>query len=101
MRVHPHRRSTAMALTAALATLALVAPAAPARPVEQFLGQPSSQNASIGEASSASLAPDPAPDPGFNWGAAAIGAGTAVGLLALGWTAAIAFYGRRPVHTAR
>jgi len=101
MRFHPHRRSTAVALTAALATLALAAPAAPARPVEQFLGQQSSQNTPIGEVSPASFAPDLSPDPGFNWGAAAIGAGTALGLLALGSMAAIALYGRRRVRTAR
>lgn len=101
MRLYPRRRSTTVALAAALATLALAAPAAPAQPVEQFLGQESAQNAPIGEVATASPAPDLSPDSSFSWGAAAIGAGTALGLLALGSMAAIALYGRGRMRTAR
>jgi hypothetical protein len=102
------RRSTA-ALAAALAALALTAPVAAARPVEQFLGTESTQSpcaisrealtspaceeqalASRGtgrptaDVPAASVARDVSTDTGFSWGAAAIGAGTAVALLALG-----------------
>ena len=103
MKAQSYRRPTT-ALAAALATLALAVPAAQARPVEQFLGE-QSQNACdrspgtrsapncdaqslprhsaapTGDVSPASPARDLSTDAGFSWGAAAIGAGTALGLL--------------------
>ena len=118
------RRSTA-ALAGALAALALAAPVAPARPVEQFIGTASpnpcdvSSNAHnvsackhqaqeshrsggpTADVPSASVARDLTTDTGFSWGAAAIGAGTAIALLALGSMAALALPGRGRIRTAR
>lgn len=118
------RRSTA-ALAGALAALALTAPFAPARPVEQFI-EPASQNpcdvssnahnasackqraqeshrsgGPTADLPSASVARDLTTDAGFSWGAAAIGAGTAVALMALGSMAALALTGRGRIRTAR
>jgi hypothetical protein len=125
MRSHSKLPRTASALAGALAALALAAPVAPARPVEQFLG-PASQNpcdvsSSAHNASackqqaqgsyrsdeptadppSASVARDLTTNTGFSWGAAAIGAGIAVALLALGSMAALALTGRGRIRMAR
>jgi len=126
MRSESNLRRTTAALAGALAALALTAPVAPARPVEQFLGTESSQSpcdisreahttpaceeqalASRGtrrptaDEPSASVARDLSTDTGFSWGAAAIGAGTAVALLALGSMAALALTGRGRIRAAR
>lgn len=125
MRSDSRLRRTTAALAGALAALALAAPAAPARPVEQFLGTASqnpcdvssnAHNASAckqqaqqsresgnptADLPSASVARDLTTDAGFSWGAAAIGAGTAVALLALGSMAALAATGRGHIRTAR
>jgi hypothetical protein len=125
MRSHSKLRRTTAALAGALAALALAAPAAPARPVEQFIGAASqnpcdvSGNAynasackqqlresrgSVGPAAelpSAAVARDVSAGSGFSWGAAAIGAGTAVVLVGLGSVAAIALTGRGRIRTAR
>jgi hypothetical protein len=125
MKVQSYRHPVTTALATALATLALAAPAAPARPVEQFLGTHSSPSACdhspashpapncnaqalprpsaapTGDVSPASPARDLSTDAGFSWGAAAIGAGTALGLLALASMAAIALSGRARIRTAR
>jgi hypothetical protein len=125
MTSHSKLRRTTAALAGALAALALAAPVAPARPVEQFIGTPSqnpcdvssnAHNASAckqqaqesrgsggptAELPSASVARDLTTDTGFSWGAAAIGAGTAVALLALGSMAALALTGRGRIRTAR
>jgi hypothetical protein len=125
MRSHSKPRRATAALAGALAALSLAAPAAPARPVEQFIGTASqnpcdvsstAHNASAckrqaqesrgsGEPTvdlpSASVARDLTTDTGFSWGAAAIGAGTAVALLALGSMAALALTARGRTRTAR
>jgi hypothetical protein len=125
MRSHSKPRRSTAALAGALAALALTAPVAPARPVEQFIGTASqnpcdvstqAHNASAckqqaresrgsggptADLHSASVARDLTTDTGFSWGAAAIGAGTAVALLALGSMAALALTGRGRIRTAR
>jgi hypothetical protein len=95
--LQPDRRQSMVAFAAALAMLALVAPATSARPVEDFFTpQPPSA-----AGSAASTARDIASDPGFDWGAAAIGAGVAIALLLLGSMAAIAFIGRGRARVVR
>jgi hypothetical protein len=111
---------------AVLAFLALAAPAASARPVEQFLepatsceeqwaaayhtSAPSSCEeqalASRGSGApaeatvTADAAPSlPSPDAGFDWGAAAIGAGAAGAIALAGWS--VLALSRRRVRTAR
>ena len=125
MRSHSKLRRSTAVLAGALAALALAAPAASARPVEQFIGtvpqnpcavSSSAHNASAckqqaqesrgsGEPTadlpSASVARDLTTDSGFSWGAAAIGAGAAVALLALGSVTALALTGRGHIRTAR
>ena len=125
MRSQSKLRRTTAALAGALTLLALVAPVAPARPVEQFLGAGSQNPCDISshaynvmackrqaqEASgsgeqaadlpAASVARDLTTDTGFSWSAATIGAGAAVGLLALGSMAALALTGRGHIRTAR
>jgi hypothetical protein len=125
MRFHSKLRRSSAGLAGVLAALAVAAPVAPARPVEQFLGTASqnpcgvSSNAHNASACkqqaqesrgsggptvdlpSASVARDLTTEAGFSWGAAAIGAGTAVALLALGSMAALALTGRGRMRTAR
>jgi hypothetical protein len=124
-RLHPY----AAVLAGALVALALAAPMAPARPVEGFFGSDASQNvcemwrdthgvriarpceervpASRGigapsrAASPSNTVPDMATDPGFDWGAAAIGAGAALVLMVLAAIAAVALNGRARIRTAR
>jgi hypothetical protein len=100
VRFQPDRRQPALAFAAALAMLVLVVPATSARPAEDFLGHeeqlPAAQGteAPMAEVSAVTTARDVPSDPGFDWGAAAIGAGTATALLLLGSMAAIALIGR-------
>jgi hypothetical protein len=125
MRSHSKLGRTAAGLAGVLAALAVAAPVAPARPVEQFLGTApqnpcgvtsNAHNASAckqqaqearesggptADLTSASVARDLTTDAGFSWGAAAIGAGTAVALLALGSMAALALTGRGRIRPAR
>jgi hypothetical protein len=128
VRFEPHPRQSTLAFAAALAMLALVAPATSARPVEDFIGpqpaetpcEPSRDlhagnpsaceeqlpaargtEAPMAEVSAATTARDVPSDAGFDWGAAAIGAGTAIALLLLGSMAAIALIGRGRVRVAR
>jgi hypothetical protein len=109
---------------AVLALLALAAPVASARPVEQFLdpdtacerqwvstyGTPAPSScedqvlASRGSGGpaevTASAAPSlPSTDSGFDWGAAAAGAGVAGALALAGWS--VLALSRRRVRTAR
>jgi hypothetical protein len=111
---------------ATLACLALAVPAASARPVEQFLDPATSCEqqwvaayhtpapaaceqqvlASRGTGSpaepsaAASAAPSlPSTDSGFDWGAAAIGAGAAGVIALFGWS--VLMVSRRRVRTAR
>ena len=127
MIFQPHRRPSAATFATAFAMLALVAPATSARPAEDFLGPQPSETAcepsrdpngsdandcdepaaaSEGtvapavEPRTASTARDISSDPGFDWGAAAIGAGAATALMLLGSMAAIAFIGRGRVRVA-
>jgi len=78
VRFRTHHLQSVLALAAALAMLAFAAQAMAARPP-------------------AGRARDISSDPGFDWGAAAIGAGAAIALLLLGSMAAIAF----PIKTRR
>jgi hypothetical protein len=57
--------------------------------------------APTGEASPANTASITSTDPGFDWGAAAIGAGAALGLMLLGSMIAIALTGRGRIRLAR
>jgi hypothetical protein len=107
VRFQPDRRQTALAFAATLAMLALVVPATSARPVEDFIGPEEQLSATRGteapmaEVPAATTARDVPSDPGFDWGAAAIGAGTATALLLLGSMVAIALTGRGRVRVAR
>jgi hypothetical protein len=113
-------------VVAVLAFLALAAPAATARPVEQYLDPataceqqwvstygtpaPSSCEEQVlasrgagapaeGTATASAVPSLPSTEPGFDWGAAAIGAGAA-GAIALGsWS--VLTLSRRRVRTAR
>jgi hypothetical protein len=106
VRFQPHRRESAPAFAAALVVLALAAPATSARPAEDFLVPQPSEPAPASEATLAPAAELPAAnsardissDPGFDWGAAAIGAAAAIALLLLGSMAAMAFVGRGRVR---
>jgi hypothetical protein len=122
MRFQPFFRPFAVALVTTLVAFALTAPIASAVPAEQFHGSQASQRACeshltracadqglassgtgvpTGEVSPRAAAPDIATDPGFDWGAAAIGAGTAVGLMGLAAMAVFVLPGRAPIRTAR
>jgi hypothetical protein len=119
-------RSFTVALAAALATLALAAPVVPAVPAEQFLGPQnacelwrdthgtrparaceervlasSRSGAPTAEVLPANATGDVATDGGFNWGAAAIGGGSAVGLMAVAAVGVVVLTGRARIRTAR
>ena len=93
MRFESYRRRSRLALAAALAILALAVPAASARPADDFL-HPQPYEPPVAKASPAGTARDISSDPGFDWAAAAIGAGAAIALLLLGSMAAITFADR-------
>jgi hypothetical protein len=103
MRFQPSRRQGALSIPAALALLALAAPTTSAQPVEQGPVDYSKNSVSGEYAPALPRTAETATttdNPGFDWGAAAIGAGAAIALL-LGSVAALALIGRGRVRLAR
>jgi hypothetical protein len=104
MRFQPSRRQGTLSIPAALALLALAAPTTSALPVEQGPLDYSKNSVSGEYAPALPRTVETATttdNPGFDWGAAAIGAGAATALLLLGSVAALALIERGRVRLAR
>lgn len=104
MSVQHHSQFFASTVAAGLAVAAFVAPAALARPIDDPWPP------AAGDGSVTAVEPEPtaarAPvmrtiDPGFDWGSAAIGAGTAGGLVVIVTLGGLTYTGRRRIGVAR
>jgi hypothetical protein len=105
MTVQHHSHRLARTVVAGLAAAALAAPAAVARPIDNTW-PPASGDAGT----TVAVEPDPAAagapvvrtiDAGFDWGSAAIGAGSAGALVVIVGLGGLTYTGRRRIGVAR